>query len=55
MYTAHVELIGEVYDIGVDGKTSLTGPGGVTFTLHHTGLSESNPESGPLVKFLYSQ
>ena len=55
VYTAHVELTGEVYDIGVDGKTSLTGPGGVTFTLHHTGLSESNPESGPLVKFLYSQ
>ena len=50
-----MELSGQVYDIGVNGKTSLTGPGGVTFTLHQTGLAESNPESGPIVKFLYSQ
>ena len=55
MYTVHLELKGQAYDIGVEGKTALTGPGGVTFTLHHTGLPESNPESGPIVKFLYSQ
>ena len=50
-----MELTGSVFDIGVDGKTTLTGPGGVTFTLHQTGLAESNPEAGPIVKFLYSQ
>lgn len=55
VYTVHVELTGSVFDIGVDGKTTLTGPGGVTFTLHQTGLAESNPETGPIVKFLYSQ
>ena len=55
VYTVHVELSGSVFDIGVDGKTTLTGPGGVTFTLHQTGLAESNPETGPIVKFLYSQ
>ena len=55
MYTAHLELTGESFDIGVEGKTTLTGPGGVTFTLHQTGLAESNPESGPIVKFLYAQ
>ena len=55
VYTAHVELVGQVFDIGVDGKTNLTGPGGVTFTLHAAVDSESDPQSGPLVKFLYSQ
>lgn len=55
VYTAQVKLTGQVYDVGVDGKTTLTGPGGVTFTLHATGEAESNPETGPLVKFLYSQ
>ena len=54
MYTARVDLTGTVFDVGVDGKTSLSGPGGVAFTLHQTGLPESSPESGPLVKFLYS-
>lgn len=55
VYTLHVELTGSVFDVGVDGKTTLTGPGGVTFTLHQTGAAESNPETGPIVKFLYSQ
>ena len=55
VYTAHVELVGQVFDIGVDGKTSLTGPGGVTFTLHAAVDPVSDPQSGPLVKFLYSQ
>ena len=55
VYTAHVELVGQGFDIGVDGKTSLTGPGGVTFTLHAAVDPVSDPQSGPLVKFLYSQ
>ena len=55
MYTVHVELTGSVFDIGVDGKTTLTGPGGVAFTLHDSGAVESNPETGPIVKFMYSQ
>lgn len=55
VYTIHVELTGSVFDIGVDGKTTLTGPGGVTFTLHDGGPAESNPETGPIVKFMYSQ
>ena len=50
-----MELTGSVFDIGVDGKTTLTGPGAVTFTLHQAGLADSNPETGPIVKFLYSQ
>ena len=54
VYTAQVDLTGTIFDIGVDGKTSLSGPGGVTFTLHQTGLAKSSPESGPLVKFLYA-
>ena len=54
VYTARVQLTGSVYDLGVEGKTNLTGPGGLSFTLHETGAAESNPECGPLVKFLYS-
>ena len=54
MYTARVELKGTVHDVGVEGKRTLTGPGGLCFTLHETGTTESNPECGPLVKFLYS-
>ena len=47
-------MTGSVHDIGVDGKMTLTGPGGLSFSLHETGAAESNPASGPLVKFLYS-
>lgn len=54
VYTARVQLTGVIHDIGVEGKTSLTGPGGVSFTLHEAGSTEANPERGPLVKFLYS-
>ena len=54
VYTVSIELTGSVFDIGVEGKMSLSGPGGVTFTLHQTGLSESSPEMGPIAKFLYS-
>lgn len=54
MYTAHVELTGSVYDIGVEGGMAVSGPGGVTFTLHQTGFAESSPESGPLAKFLFT-
>lgn len=54
VYSVHLELTGSVYDIGVEGKTSLTGPGGVTFSLPETGLVESDPHSGPVAKFLYA-
>ena len=54
VYTARVELKGTVHDVGVEGKRTLTGPGGLCFTLHETGTTESNPECGPLVKFLYT-
>ena len=54
VYTARTELSGSLFDIGVEGKTSLAGPGGAVFTLHHTGLAESNPECGPVARFLYS-
>lgn len=54
VYSVHLELTGSVYDIGVEGKTSLTGPGGVTFSLPETGLIESDPHSGPVAKFLYA-
>ena len=54
MYTARVELQGDSFNVGVEGKVSLSGPGGVVFTLHHTGTEESNPETGPIANFLYS-
>ena len=54
VYAVSMELTGSVFDIGVEGKMSVSGPGGVTFTLHQTGLSESSPEKGPIAKFLYS-
>ena len=54
MYTARVQLTGASHDVGVEGKRGLTGPGGLCFTLHETGATQSNPECSPLVKFLYS-
>ena len=54
IYTARIILNGSVHDIGVEGKRTLTGPGGVCFTLHETGAAESNQECSPLLKFLYS-
>ncbi len=54
VYTARVGLKGSSFDIGTEGRLSVSGPGGLTFALHQTGLAESSPESGPLVKFLYS-
>ena len=55
IYTARVNLEGSSYNIGVDGALSITGPGGVTFTLH-TGISDqADPNAGPLAKFLYSR
>ena len=54
VYTARVELQGDSFNVGVEGKVLLSGPGGVVFTLHHTGMEESNPETGPIAKFLYS-
>ena len=54
VYTARVVLSGSVHDMGVEGRRSLTGPGGVCFTLHETGATEANPETSPMLKFLYS-
>ena len=54
VYIARVQLTGSVHDVGVEGKRSLTGPGGVCFTLHETGATEANPETSPMLKFLYS-
>lgn len=54
VYIVRVKLTGSVHDVGVDGRKSLTGPGGVTFTLHETGAIEANPETSPMLKFLYS-
>lgn len=54
MYTVHLELRGESFNIGVEGNVLLSGPGGVEFTLHHTGMEESNPVEGPIVNFIYS-
>ncbi len=54
VYTAHLELQGETYNIGVEGKLSLTGPESVEFFLHHTGLEDSNPETGSILNFVYS-
>lgn len=56
IYTVRVDLKGpSSYTIGTDGEMNISGPGGVVFSLHSTGLPESNPETGPLVKFLYSR
>ena len=54
VYKAHVELSGNSFDIGTGGDTFLSSPGGVEFTLHHTGSETSNPETGHIARFLYS-
>ena len=54
VYTAHLELQGDSYNVGVEGTLSVSGPGDVEFTLHHTGTEESNPETGPILNFIYS-
>ncbi len=54
VYTAHLELHGDTYNIGVEGDVLLSGPGGVEFILHHTGMENSIPEAGPILNFIYS-
>ena len=54
VYTAHVEMQGTSFNVGVDGHTSITGPGDVLFTIHHTASKESAADTGPVAKFLYS-
>ena len=57
MYTIRVELEGTSFDMGVDGGTSITGPGEVTFAFHQATsdpIGKSKPDAGPVTKFLYS-
>ena len=55
IYIARVDLVGPSFTIGSEGEMNISGPGGVVFTLHSTALPESDPETGPVTKFLYSR
>ena len=55
IYIARVDLVGPSFTLGSEGEMSIPGPGGVVFTLHSTGVPESDPETGPVTKFLYSR
>ena len=52
---ARVDIKGETYTIGTEGKKSVVGQGGVVITFHSTGLTESHPDTGLVAKFLCSR
>ncbi len=55
VYVAHVDIKGESYTIGTEGKKSVVGQGGVVITFHSTGLTDSYPDTGLVAKFLCSR
>ena len=55
IYTARVDLEGTNFTIGTEGQSTVMGQGGVVFNIYSPGLTESDPESGPIAKFLYSR
>jgi E3 ubiquitin-protein ligase MYCBP2 len=54
VYTLRVKLVAPSYTMGSDGEVNISGPAGINFTLHSTGLGPSDPTSGPVAKFIYS-
>jgi hypothetical protein len=55
VYTLRVKLVAPSYTMGSDGEVNISGPAGINFTLHSTGLGPSDPTSGPVAKFIYSR
>lgn len=56
IYTLRVDLVDSTsFTFGIDGEMNLSGPGGIIFSLHSTGLPESDPTVGPVAKFIYSR
>ncbi len=54
MYVARVEMQGTSFSVGVEGSTSFTGPGDVSFAMHSMASEDCKADTGPLAKFLYS-
>jgi len=54
IYVARVKMQGNSFSVGVEGSTSFTGPGDVSFVLHSMASEDCQVDTGPLAKFLYT-